>query len=194
MSFFVFSVLSYLTPDFALLSMQGLFFVQFLLDMYYIPSICSCNSQARSTTHNRPSAAGYEEIGEMAQIAVQSVRVNESSFEKRRTNIRRFFHCILENKQIRFLAFLLQILGIGGLVTFLVVEAKVKREIFLFPVIALPLSITTLSILWSSKVQEYLVTPESRICDPPFNARYKASEFTSSSDVPCEDIGRILYI
>ena len=184
-SFFVFSVLCYLTADLALLTMQGVFFVQFLLDIYYTPSMCNCNSQRRS---------GYEVIGEIPQIAVQSVRMegdfkqNESSLEKLRAKLRRFFQCILENKQIRFLAFMLQILGIGGLVAFIAVKAKMKSNIDLNPVIALPLSITTLSILWSNKVQEYLVTPQSGICDPPFNARYKASELTMVIiDVSSED-------
>jgi hypothetical protein len=187
MSFFVFSVLCYLTADLAILTMQGVFFVQFLLDIYYVPSICNCNSQCRSIcrSYNRNRTSGYNEIGEMQQSGVQNVHVenrfiqNESSFEKRCAKVRRFFQCILENKQIRFLAFMLQILGIGGLVAFIAVNAKVKSGIDLYPVIALPLSITTLSILWSNKVQEYLVTPEAGLSDPSFNARYKASELIS---------------
>ena len=184
MSFFVFSVLCYLTADLAILTMQGVFFVQFLLDIYYIPSICNCNSQCRSICrlYNQNRTSGYNEIGESA---VQNVHVEsrfiqtESSFEKRSAKLRRFFQFILENKQIRFLAFLLQILGIGGLVAFIAVKAKMKSNIGLNPVIALPLSITTLSILWSNKVQEYLVTPEAGLSDPSFNARYKASELIS---------------
>ena len=176
MSFFVFSVLSYLTPDLTLLTMQGVFLVQFLLDIYYMPSLCKCNHHHRSSSRN--SVPG-DENGQRAEhdVNVEDVQ-EESCFDK----VKLFFQHILENKQIKLLAFLLQILGIGGLLAIIVVEAKVKSEIYLFPVIGLPLCITTLSFLWSNKMQGYLITPKNGVCDPSFNARYKASELSNEDE------------
>lgn len=85
---------------------------------------------------------------------------------------------MLENKSVRFLASLLQILGIVGFVAFIVVEANVRKEMYLFPALVLPFSIATLSIVWSNKVQVYLATPKSKeMTNAPLNARYKASKF-----------------
>lgn len=165
MSFFVFSVLCYLTPHVAILTMQSVFFFQFLLDIYYarIPWLRKSNVQNIHEFQN-------------------SISTDLTRFERWQLKIRELFRVILENKLMRFLASLLQILGIVGFIVFIVVEANVRKDI-LFPAIFLPLSIATLSIVWSNKVQEYLVIPQSGedrsngMCSTPFSARYKASEF-----------------
>lgn len=159
MSFFVLSVLCYLTPQFAILSMQPVFFFQFLLDIRYANMPWPCKSKGHKT--------------EFQNTIDKNLR-----FERWHLKIREFFHFMLENKSVRFLAFLLQILGIVGFVVFIVVEANVRKEMYLFPAIVLPLSLATLSIVWSNKVQVYLVTPRSKeTSNAPLNARSKASKF-----------------
>ena len=113
-----------------------------------------------------------------------SISRDLTRFERWQLKIRESLRVILEKKLMRFLASLLQILGIVGFIGFIVVEANVKKEI-LFPAICLPLSLATLSIVWSNKVQEYLAIPQGQedrskgTCSAPFTARYKASEFYS---------------
>ena len=156
LSVFVFSVLCYLTPELALLSMQAVFIFQFVWDIYYTPcSRCRCS--------------GYSNVDEENQA--------ESRIERWRSKSRSFFGVLLENKTMKFVAILLQISGVAGLVVFVAAEAKVKSDIWHVPVIALPLSIVTLSFLWSNKVQEFLVVAERGTDFSPLNnARYKASE------------------
>lgn len=157
MSFFVFSVLCYLTPHLAILSMQPVFFFQFLMDIRYVTT-------------------------DEFNVQQNGIGKDLVHFERWRLKIRKFFHLVLENKSTRFLASLLQISGIVGFIVFVVVKVNVRTEILL-PAIVLPLSIPTLSIVWSNKVQEYLAIPQSEVersketGNTPFSARYKASEF-----------------
>ena len=151
MSFFVFSVLCYLTPHFAILTMQPVFLFQFLVDIYYARILWPCKHKCKIENS----------IGKDLERWHQKICV------------------ILENKSMRFLAFLLQFLGIVGFFVFIVVEANVRKEI-LFPAILLPVSIAVLSFVWSNWVQVYLAIPKSKeMCNIPFSARYKASEFYS---------------
>ena len=181
MSCFVFSVLSFLTPDLALLSMQTVFCIQFLLDVYYTPSICKCKGQPCKSRNDYSSLD--PEMNSCLGNNESNERFTGTILQRRLLKVKNFFHLLLENKQARFLAFFLQFTGIGALIAFVVTryaqdhDVNAKQEVYLLPVIVLPLSVTALSIVWSNKVQEYLATPESDTCNPPFNARYKASKF-----------------
>ena len=143
--------------------MQPVFFFQFLMDIRYATILDESNIQRNDI--------GKDLVG----------------FEKWRLKIRDFFHLILENRSMRLLAFLLQISGIVGFIVFVAINANVRNEILL-PALVLPLSIPTISIVWSNKVQEYLAIPAERskgTSNAPFSARYKASEFYSeATDLP----------
>ena len=183
MSCFVFSVLCFLTPDLALLSMQAVFFIQFLLDVYYTPSICKCKGQPRKSRNDYSSLDPEMNSCTCLGNNESNERFSGTILQQRLLKVKNFFRLLLENKQARFLAFFLQFTGIGALIAFVVIrhaqdhDVNAKQEVYLLPVIVLPLSVTALSVVWSNKVQEYLATPESATCNPPFNARYKASKF-----------------
>lgn len=177
MSFFVFSVLCYLTPRFAILTMQPVFFFQFLLDIYYAKIPWPCKSNGQHSSYSVQNSVGKCWPCKSNEQHSESEVQNSigKCFQRWCLKIREFFCVILENKSMRFLAFLLQISGIVGFIVFIVVEANVRKEI-LFPAVVLPLSIATLSIVWSNKVQEYLLRSQGT-WSCPFSARYKASEF-----------------
>lgn len=150
MSFFVFAVLCYLTPYLAIFTLQPVFIFQFLGDIVCdkIPYFCNCKHYNQA-------------MG--------------SCLERWYFKIRKFFRFLLKNKSMRFLASLLQFLGMVGFTVFIWI---VKKQFI--SVIALPLSIATFSIVWSNKVQVYLASPKSQNIpmnkEPKHNARYKASK------------------
>ena len=138
--------------------MQPVFLFQFLVDIHY----------ARTCKHNVEQCKFQNSIGK--------------DLEKWHLKIKESFPVILENKSMRFLAFLLQFLGYFGFIVFIVVEANIRKEI-LFPAILLPVSIAVLSFVWSNWVQVYLAIPRSKVmCNVPFSARYKAS-FMAGGDI-----------
>ena len=176
MSVFVFCVLCYLTPDLALLTMQPVFAAQFLLDIWYTPSTCRVRNQRnRQGSYNdidtpqTPLHAEHSEDDEEPRT--------ETTLEKIISRLRYFFGLILRNKITKTAAFLLQVVGTGGIIVIIVLKRKTHED-YLVPVIALPLSLITLSILWTNKFQEFLsapqkTTPERGIVS---TAHYKASE------------------
>ena len=187
MSTFVFSVLCFFTPELSLLSMQAVFMVQFAIDIYHLPW-SQCNLQTpRRSVHIQGS---YETIGNdeeesqlhnMAEVVPTNTR--SSSVERWRVGSRRFFQLILENKLMRCAALALQISGVVGLLVLIMLKKKAKPEdidIYLPPVIGLPISITILSFLWSNKVQEFLLVPQQGSREITANARYKASKLPTS--------------
>lgn len=153
MSVFVFSVLCYLPPDLAPLGMQAVFIFQFLLDFYYL-WIRKLNGNTSGCYNANKSE--YETIGEEGQ------------------HHKRYCSTVVENKLVKPVSVFLQFIGIIGFMAFLVVKASVTSEVYLFPVIGMPLSIAILSIVWSNNVQEYLANPQRKSQNL---VRYKASEF-----------------
>ena len=154
MSVFVFSVLCYLTPLLALLSMQPVFVAQFLLDIYYTPS--SCN-KLNSKEHNLANVVSCGGSGTDLR-AYQRMRL--------------FLGYILDNKFVKVVAFVMQVIGMGGIILTVILNHKPDVEHHI-PAIALPLSVATLAVLWSNKFQEFLNSVPASV--PDYNARYKAS-------------------
>ena len=153
MSVFVFSVLCYLPPDLAPLGMQAVFIFQFLLDSYYH---WIRESDGNTSGCYNANKSEYETIGEEGQHHI------------------RYCSTVVENKLVKLVSVLLQLIGIIGFVVFLVVKASVSSEVYLFPVIGMPLSIAILSIVWSNKAQEHLANPQGKSHNL---VRYKASEY-----------------
>lgn len=154
MSTFVFSVLCYLPPDLAPLGMQAVFIFQFVLDYIYL---CSKNDNPHQNQSGccYSNNSEYETIGEEGQSTVKYCSI------------------FVENKTGKLVSIVLQLIGIVGLLVFLVVEGSMTRDSYLFPIIAMPLSIITLSFVWSNKVQEYLANPQGKSHNL---VRYKTSE------------------
>lgn len=153
MNVFVFSVLCYLPPDLAPLGMQAVFIFQFLLDSYYL-WIQKPNGNTSDCYNANKSE--YETIGEEGQ------------------HHKRYWSTVIENKLVKLVSVLLQFIGIVGFLAFLVIKARVTSEVYLFPVIGMPLSIAILSIVWNNKIQEYLANPQRKSHNL---IRYKASEY-----------------
>ena len=179
MSVFVFSVLCYLTPDLALLSMQPVFAAQFLLDIWYTPSTCRVRNQCYRhgsysdiDTPQTPLHVEHSEDDEEPRT--------ETTLEKMISKLRYFFGLILKNKITKTAAFLLQGVGTAGIIVIIILRRKTHED-YLVPVIALPLSLITLSVLWTNKFQEFLSAPTQKPTPERDNvvaptARYKASE------------------
>ena len=179
MSVFVFCVLCYLTPDLALLSMQPVFAAQFLLDIWYTPSTCRVrNRQGSYSDLDTPQIQPHVEHSEDDEEPR-----TETTLEKIISRLRYFFGLILKNKITKTAAFLLQVVGTGGIIVIIVLKKEPHKD-YLVPVIALPLSLITLSVLWTNKFQEFLSAPTQKPTperDNVVTARYKASECLKSS-------------
>ena len=178
MSVFVFSVLCYFTPLLALLSMQPVFAAQFVLDIYYTPSRCRQrqNYQDLDRADKQLLLVTGEYNGEI---------IPEVGMQKFNQRSRHVFGVILHNKISKFVAFFLQVVGTGAIIATVLLNQKPHLDQRV-PVIALPLSLVTLGILWSNKFQEFLLAPggvqpepvcESDCAAAAASARYKASEF-----------------
>ena len=165
MSTFVFSVLCYLTPDIALLSMSGVFLVQLLLDVYYVPCKYKCQQCIQ-----------YEPMDE--ELQPQSVILGPAA-DRRIRRVQQCFEFLLENKLVRSVAFGLQLLGLVGLIVCIGLHLDKEKELeyHLPPIVALPLTTLALSIMWSNKVQECVLTTKNTTCNNSTNARYKAGEY-----------------
>ena len=183
MSVFVFSVLCHLPPELAILSMQPVFAAQFVLDIYYTP----CNSRCSRQRQNGQQT-DYESIdlGERERAEDEEELRTESSVEKFLTKTRRIFSVILDNKGAKLFAVLLQLCGMVSLLVLLIVVGSKtnSKNFYLVPVVALPLSVLTLAVIWSNKFQELLLVPQresqelrERGCGVTSNARYKASKY-----------------
>jgi hypothetical protein len=181
MSVFVFSVLCYLTPLLALLSMQPVFAAQFVLDIYYTPSRCRQRRNHRS--------GHYENLDHAEQSLLDmsgEATGPERGVHKFNQRIRDCFGAILDNKIVKIVAFFLQVVGTGAILATVLLTHKPDLDHHI-PVIALPLSLVTLGALWSHRFQEFLLRAPQRNPRNPepdcerdgaaaSSARYKASE------------------
>ena len=189
MSVFLFSVLCHLSPEVALLSMQPVFAAQFALDIWYTPcsSKCSSQQQRHQTRQRNRSYEDIDDDGERLNSYTGGGGHNEEDafiatevpVEKFRLKIHRIFGTVLENKITKAVALFLQVAGVVGFLVLVYLKAK-RNQDHLVPVIALPLSVATLAVLWSNKVQEFLLVPQRDLeCETEkaaSNARYKASK------------------
>lgn len=194
-STFVFSFLCHVTPKLALFSMSSLFVFQFFLDIFYTEKFaCSCPPR---TTDNHQSREGYDTIDmqetgtllENRHSQVQPVlqRRGDNFFsnaifasERIALKIKQVLGNLLQNKIVKTIAFLLQVVGTLALAVLIWKEVhKSDPKGYLKPIIGLPLSVIVLSIIWSNKVQEFIAAPGNTSCKLPYSARYKAGEFFS---------------
>ena len=179
MSVFVFSVLCYLTPLLALLSMQPVFAAQFVLDIYYTPSRCRPRRNHRNG-HYKNLDHAERSLLDMSDEYRTGPELGVHKFNQR---IRDCFGAILDNKIVKIVAFFLQVVGTGAIIATVLLAHKPDLDHHI-PVIALPLSLVTLGALWSHRFQEFLLRAPQRnpetVCErdgaADSNARYKASE------------------
>ncbi|CAI8032189.1 Chitin synthase chs-2, partial [Geodia barretti] len=185
MSVFVFSVLCYLTPLLALLSMQPVFAAQFVLDIYYTPSRCRPRWNHRNGHYENLDHA-ERSLLDMSDEYRTGPELGVHKFNQR---IRDCFGAILDNKIVKIVAFFLQVVGTGAIIATLVLTHKPDLDHHI-PVIALPLSLVTLGALWSHRFQEFLLQAPQRnqrnpetVCErdgaADSSARYKANFLNS---------------
>ena len=190
-STFIFSVLCHLTQKLALFSTSAVFLFQFFLDIFYTSkNTCSCESLF-ATPHSAPRNYGPGTAAESQNLrgrreGQQREEEGEEGEDNSHGNtpkkmIMRVLSDLFQNRVTKTVAFLLQILGILGLAGVIGLEFQKtsEPEVYLEPVIGLPLSIIVLSIVWSNKIQEYIAAPGKASWNRPYikyNARYKASK------------------
>ena len=152
MSSFVFLVLGYLPPQISIPLMNGVFLGQIALDVFRTPW--------KPPDQSRGSYRSIDQEGS-----------NTSKLDR----VKFIFGKILENKPVKGVALLLQVAGIVGLVVYLVVEHDHAEflEWYLRPIIAFPIVLLAMSIIWSDKIQVFLAHTTRRV-DETHTARYKS--------------------
>ena len=70
---------------------------------------------------------------------------------------------IIENKIVKVLAFLLQLIGIVGFIAVWTIKSKEPNYKLHRPVIGYPLVIVVLSILWTNVFQEFIAEPKKNV-------------------------------
>ena len=91
--------------------------------------------------------------------------------------------CILDHSVVKVLAALLQIGGVVGLIAFWAVVMFTKKDkipvdiqVYVQPLVGLPLVLLALSIVWSSRFQEAIAKSGIRKDEKKVSARYKSGE------------------
>ena len=146
-SVFVFLVLSYLPPDLSILLLNGVFVVQIIIDSFNTP----CRPNDDSELHRR----------------IMSKKLNK---------ILGIVRVIFENKTTKLLALGLQLTGIVGLGIYLGINLYDGDVNTLQPVIAFPLVLIMMSLIWSNWIQKLLAKPKMKP-DTFHSARYKSSKW-----------------
>ena len=161
-SVFVFLVLSYLPPDISILLLNGVFLAQIGVDVLRTP--CRPSSEIRN---------GYDEL----ELTTDSTSLLRSENVKRLSGIIRM---IFENKTIKLIA-----LGVhfAGIVTLAVYVGYIMRaeEKLLRSVIAFPIVLIAMSIVWCDPVQHLMAKTKKKV-DEFHSARYKSSKSSAYSE------------
>ena len=145
-SVFVFLVLSYLSPDVSILLLNGVFVVQIIIDSFHTP----CRPNHDSEPHRRITSKKLNKI-------LGIVRV------------------IFESKTTKLLALGLQLTGIVGLTIYLGISLYDGYVNTLRPVIAFPLVLIVMSLIWSNCSQKLLAKAKMK-AGTFHSARYKSSK------------------
>ena len=147
--------------------LSGVFVAQIAIDSYYTPNICHLQ-KCKCQQLNNSSSESIRNLEEMPQ---KSVAIHQRSS----------FLVILENKVVKFFAFLLQVAGIFGFSALTLCSKLLgnQNSMSYRTIIGYPVFCIVQSVLWSNVVQDFIAKPGSRE-----NGNYQA---VLSSDETGED-------
>ncbi len=159
-STFVFLALSNLPPHVSLFLLNGVCIAQIAIDVVRTPW--------RSANRY---GGGYTPTDKEGYSLT-------SKFEWLKKTLKPVLGKLLENKITKTAAFVLQIAALVGLAVCLEVNGDVDQaptQLFLQPIIAIPISIVTLAIIWNDKFQIWIAqsTNKDDNCE---NAQYMSSK------------------
>ncbi len=189
---FVMLVMTELPPDISLLLLCGVFVTQLVLDAVYTEKIC-CKL---TCSVPRNEMRGYRNLdGDDDSIFKSSGDYsNDPNQEQNETTISgvhlgkmrkflRFLKFILENKIVKIFAVLLQL---SSVVVFIVLWYTVffpsvtsdYNFYKLLPIIAFPICLLILSVIWTNKYQIWIAKAQNTpiTSETKAEARYKSSE------------------
>ena len=156
MTTFVYLVLPEISPGAGILLLCGVFFFQIIVDFCYTQrwfwcqhdGCCCASGEQRDFSHlHRKSKVEY---------VVCIVQL------------------ILENRMMKIVALMLQIIGVFGFIGTWAYHMKHRGYNMIRPMVGYPLGIVVLSVIWSSWFQEKIATPH-RSEQQSNRARYKSS-------------------
>ena len=157
MTTFVYLVLPEISPGAGIFLLCGVFFCQIIVDCYYTQKWfwCQHNECLRTQQRHDPSHIHQKSKVEYVVCIVQ---------------------LLLENRVMKIIALVLQIVGIFGFIGVWVVHMKHRGYNMVRPMVGYPLCIIVLSFLWSTWFQENIAVPHGRE-QQNNTARYKSSRW-----------------
>ena len=178
---FVFLVLAYLPPGISILLLSGVVFCQIAVDLVYTKKNC-CDVDCSNLSSSDKN--GYDDLEDLRNGAAQSPLMGKTQ------KVFGFLNMLLENRMVKLLALFFQLVSI---ITFIVLWALYytgpyhSSKMFLYklqPLIALPLSLIVLSVIWTNKFQEYIAKIHTHRYSDDRTARYKSSKsYNTTSSV-----------
>ena len=154
MTIFVYLILPEVSSGAGILLFSGVFVAQIAMDIYYTPipyyfgshnQKCSCLLRQQKGYHRT-----YNDLqtSPLASFTFQHIHSVRSKAE-----------IIIENKIVKVLAFLLQLMGIFGFSALWSELSKDTKYKSFWPTIGFPIIIIMLSIIWTDSFQEYIAQP-----------------------------------
>ena len=149
LTIFVYLILPEVTSGAGILLLSGVFIAQIAMDIYYTPIPCYFGSHSQKCSCLRRQQKGYHRTYNDLQ---PSPLVSHS--------VRSKAGIIIENKIVKVLAFLLQVMGIFGFSALWNELPKDTKYKSFWPIIGFPVVIIMLSIIWTDSFQEYIAQPK----------------------------------
>ena len=167
MSIFVYLVLSELHPAVSILVLNGVFFAHIAIDLYssyYKKTNCNPNNY-----QNQLQRREYTELNENNEAESDPFVTRDPVVNQDRNKL---YHKM--KNPLKVAGFLLQLIGLVSIFFFcFMVEKKENEYSYLRPLIALPLVLLVMSIIWSNRFQEATAKPYLLTCNK-VSSRYKS--------------------
>ncbi len=200
-SVFVFLVMAELPPDISLLLLCGVIFCQIAVDWWHMQGICDCAKDiSQSLRETYQSLRGYENINNLErrpglEAGLEEADSLEASHDalsissvydhgRAQIGVRKpqkvmivynCFKALLENRIVKFIALLVQFASVVvfiGLWCHVFIASNGSLCYGLRTIIAAPLCLIVLSIVWTNKFQEWIASVNQAKAK---TARYKSS-------------------
>lgn len=177
----VFLVLPELSPGVAILALNGVFFIQIIIDVRSSFRAKQCSTEECNVRRNT-SRNGYNPVGQADSPEHQPFfNQVDTGRNKHLMKFLRHLQCILEYHVVKVIAGVLQFVGVAGLIGYWIYVVKSgksagKQSVYLHPLIGLPFVLLALSTIWSNRFQEAIAESNVRKEGKKVSARYKSSK------------------